>query len=488
MPIPSCGRRRRRTWPRSSPASPSALAERLGTDPDRDPYPLMLASAAAGVLRATLSFWAAAGGAVPLEQLTDAAYQASLTASPRTARCAAWPGRPDPDPVPELQPAGKDASCRRAPAGRKGQDQMSVSQPCRRADTALPASPWRRRQRRAAGPEPPRGPAHHRRADARHAARGAGPDHRVDRAPDDRRRPEGRLAHRLGHHRLPAGDNGVDSAVGQARRPVRPEDLLPGRDRDLPGRLGPVGAQPLHDRADRVPRDPGPRRRRPHGRRPGHRRRHRLAPRARPLRRPVRRRLRRGQHRRAAARRRLRRRPDLALDLLHQRADRDHRADRRGQPGAGQAPPGAPRHRLPRHDRAGPGRDLVHPADQPRRHYLSVELSADLDPRRLRRCAGRRVRPGRAQGRGARAAAAPVPAARVLGHQHRRLHRRVRDVRRDHLPAGVLPGRPRHLADLVRRAAAAADGRAAAGVHRIRADHQPDRAGTGSGRSPARPS
>jgi len=35
----------------------SALAERLGTDPDRDPYPLLLASAAIGVLRATMSFW-----------------------------------------------------------------------------------------------------------------------------------------------------------------------------------------------------------------------------------------------------------------------------------------------------------------------------------------------------------------------------------------------------------------------------------------------
>jgi AcrR family transcriptional regulator len=53
-----------------------ALAERLGTDPDRDPYPLVLASAATGVLRASISFWASAGGAVPMEQLTDAAYQA----------------------------------------------------------------------------------------------------------------------------------------------------------------------------------------------------------------------------------------------------------------------------------------------------------------------------------------------------------------------------------------------------------------------------
>ena len=180
----------------------------------------------------------------------------------------------------------------------------------------------RRRERRAAGPQPPLDPAHHRRADARHAARCARPDHR--RLP--RCRPSSvtsrRLAYRLGHHRVPAGHHCVDAAVGKARRPVRPEDLLPGRDRDLPGGLDPVRPQPLHGRAHRVPRDPGPGQRRPDGRRPGDRRRHRLAPRARPLRRPVRRRLRRLEHRRPAAWRRFRGRPDLAVDLLHQRADR----------------------------------------------------------------------------------------------------------------------------------------------------------------------
>jgi len=53
----------------------AAVAERLGTDADRDPYPLMLVSAAMGVLRAALSFWTSAGGTIPLEELTDAAYQ-----------------------------------------------------------------------------------------------------------------------------------------------------------------------------------------------------------------------------------------------------------------------------------------------------------------------------------------------------------------------------------------------------------------------------
>ena len=54
----------------------SALAERLGTDPGRDPYPLLLASAATAVLRTTMEFWAAAGGTVPLEQLAAAAFGA----------------------------------------------------------------------------------------------------------------------------------------------------------------------------------------------------------------------------------------------------------------------------------------------------------------------------------------------------------------------------------------------------------------------------
>jgi AcrR family transcriptional regulator len=53
----------------------SALAERLGADPELDPYPMLMASVATGVLRATMAFWAAAGGAVSLEQLTDAAFQ-----------------------------------------------------------------------------------------------------------------------------------------------------------------------------------------------------------------------------------------------------------------------------------------------------------------------------------------------------------------------------------------------------------------------------
>src|ERR1035437_1597943 len=63
-----------------------ALAERLGADPEHDPYPVLLAGAAIGVMRATMTFWASSGGAMALAQLTDAAYQALADGLPE--RCA----------------------------------------------------------------------------------------------------------------------------------------------------------------------------------------------------------------------------------------------------------------------------------------------------------------------------------------------------------------------------------------------------------------
>ena len=57
----------------------------------------------------------------------------------------------------------------------------------------------------------------------------------------------------------------------------------------------------------------------------------------------------------------------------------------------------------------------------------------------------------------------------------RRVHRRLRDVRRDHLPALLLPDRPRRVADHLGAAAAAAHGGPAGRVHRLWPVHQPDR-------------
>jgi|SRR5450755_2456090 AcrR family transcriptional regulator len=66
-----------------------ALAERLGTDPERDPYPLLLASAGMGVMRAAFSFWGSSGGAVPLEQLIDGACRALAQGLPENCELRA---------------------------------------------------------------------------------------------------------------------------------------------------------------------------------------------------------------------------------------------------------------------------------------------------------------------------------------------------------------------------------------------------------------
>jgi AcrR family transcriptional regulator len=59
-----------------------ALAERLGKDSARDPYPALLASVAGAVIRATTVFWASTGGAEPLDQLTDRAFRALADGMP----------------------------------------------------------------------------------------------------------------------------------------------------------------------------------------------------------------------------------------------------------------------------------------------------------------------------------------------------------------------------------------------------------------------
>jgi AcrR family transcriptional regulator len=62
------------------------LAERLGTDPDQDPYPGLLAATATGAFRASVTFWAGCGGTVPPGQLIDLAFQALADGLPE--RCS----------------------------------------------------------------------------------------------------------------------------------------------------------------------------------------------------------------------------------------------------------------------------------------------------------------------------------------------------------------------------------------------------------------
>jgi hypothetical protein len=74
------------------------------------------------VLRATMSFWAASGGAVPLDQLTDAAFRALADGFPENAALRDLPGQTgpagqagsrSPDPViphPDLSTSERTAS------------------------------------------------------------------------------------------------------------------------------------------------------------------------------------------------------------------------------------------------------------------------------------------------------------------------------------------------------------------------------------------
>ena len=177
-------------------------------------------------------------------------------------------------------------------------------------------------------PHPPSGPGRDRRPDAGDVPGRPGPDRGLHRPAHHRRRPARRLPPQLGGHRLPAGLDGVDPPVGEVRRHVRPEVLLPGGHRPLPDRVGPLRAQPLDDRADRLPGRAGPGRRRPDDRGPDHRRRRGVAPRARPLHGLLHGHVRGDLGHRPAHRRGVRRLPELAVDLLHQHPHRG------GGPGA----------------------------------------------------------------------------------------------------------------------------------------------------------
>jgi AcrR family transcriptional regulator len=70
-----------------------ALAERLGTDVERDPYPGLLAAMATGVFRSSMTFWAHSGGKVQLDQLIDQAFRALAEGLPDS--CALGHGDKD---------------------------------------------------------------------------------------------------------------------------------------------------------------------------------------------------------------------------------------------------------------------------------------------------------------------------------------------------------------------------------------------------------
>jgi AcrR family transcriptional regulator len=89
------------------------LAERLGTDPERDPYPGLLAATAAGAFRASMTFWAASGGTVPLSRLIDLAFRALADGLPENCalrHVSAGPGGRPLRPPARSQPGGTTLS------------------------------------------------------------------------------------------------------------------------------------------------------------------------------------------------------------------------------------------------------------------------------------------------------------------------------------------------------------------------------------------
>ena len=197
--------------------------------------------------------------------------------------------------------------------------------------------------------------------------------------------------------RLHAGARHRDPAHRLGRRPLRHQAPLPDLDLPLRVRLDALGPRVERRVADRLPDPPGLRRRHDHAARhddPD------------PRRRPAARRPRDGDHRRPDAagpdprpdpRRLAGRRRLLALDLLHQPADRDRRADRVP------AHPGARRAAARASPRRGRARAAV-----ARARAAHLRPCRDERRRRLRPLAGHR--PGAGRARHARRLRAPRPA------------------------------------------------------------------------------
>ena len=231
---------------------------------------------------------------------------------------------------------------------------------------------------------------------------------------------------------------------GAHRRPDRPASHLPARARRLHRRVAALrhGADPGH--ADR------------RALRPGRRRRDRVGGDPRDDRDDVPRAARAGEGDRrlqlrrlgrrldrAAGRRRAHRGDQLALDLLHQRADRHRDRAARGEAGRG-----PPRHR-PQGGRRRPGRGAAHRRADARRLHAAggrragMGVDPDARARRRRDRAARGVRRAPGAHREPADAAAPVPLAERHGGKRRHGAAGGR-VLRDVLPRRPLPaGDPR---------------------------------------------
>ena len=122
-------------------------------------------------------------------------------------------------------------------------------------------------------PQPQADPRGDGRPDGGHVPLRSRPEHRGNRPPPHHLRPRRPRQAVVGRHGVHARRHRLHPAVGQDLRPLRPQAALPDRDHHLPGRLAARRLVAQHRGADRLPRDPGPRWRRPDGAGHGHHRR-----------------------------------------------------------------------------------------------------------------------------------------------------------------------------------------------------------------------
>jgi len=277
----------------------------------------------------------------------------------------------------------------------------------------------------------------------------------------------------VGSDGLSAHQHGRRPALRKIRRSLRPQDRPASGDRGVSRGLRAVRHRAEHAAADHVSRARRPGRRRTD--RHHHRRDRRPHPaaRARALSGLLRRGVRSGHHRRPASRRLLRRSSELALDFLHQPADRNPRAggDRRRAAVALDAPParGRLRGRAPAHRRA----QRRHPVHRARRHDLSLDFAG-----RDRPDGGehrRRHRLHRRRDAGARADPADesVRQPQFRGRERRRPDRRALAVRRGDVPADLSSGGEGRIALDLGPAAHADDARHAGDLGDQRPPDQP---------------
>ena len=175
---------------------------------------------------------------------------------------------------------------------------------------------------------------------------------------------------------------------------------------------------------------------------------------------PVRGRVRHRVRRRPAHRRLPDRERQLALDLLRQHPDRDRRAGR--HPAAAADGQDASARRATSTSSAASifTVAMVVPAGRPDQQAVRRLDRADrrrVHPRRHRRDAAVHLR--RVARQGADRPARPVRKPDLLGVDGLGLLRRLRVLRRDRLPAALVPGRRGLLADQLRPGGPAADGR-----------------------------